>query len=160
MEENCEFTAALPSMTRENNTLAVRNLRHLKTPTGDVIGRASLCCSGFHQGLPQGPRRAHQEIRHATDGESGDRLAVNCTGKKRKKKICCNLVFINFFLYIYLKVSTKSEIILNHGFIKIQTLPIYLQVASKRGDRRLNFARFSSDVTIHTELGLRSSNGT
>ncbi|XP_075901421.1 cilia- and flagella-associated protein 144 [Nelusetta ayraudi] len=33
-------------------------------------------------------------------------------------------------------------------------------VASKRGDRRLNFARFSSDVTIHTELGLRSSNGT
>lgn len=53
-----------------------------------------------------------------------------------------------------------SDIILNNSFIKRQTLLIYLQVPSKRGDGRLNFARFGTDVTIHTELGLRSSNGT
>lgn len=44
---------------------------------------------------------------------------------------------------------------------QMPTLSIsFLQVTSNRNDRRLNFYRFSSDVTIHKEYALRSSHWT
>lgn len=48
-----------------------------------VTSHTSACCSGIHQGFSQSPRGAHQEVRHAPDGESGDRLDIDCTGIKK-----------------------------------------------------------------------------
>lgn len=135
--------------------------------TADENKRLCLFPSGLHQRVPQGTWGTHQEIHATTDRESGDRMGIISSGEESMVAthqppvtvaIAVNQTWLSSICKI-IKTEASLSLKLVLGFIQMPVFfpHLHLQIASNRKDRRLNFHRFSSDVTIHQEYALRSS---